>query len=350
MKRRAAGLGLMALPAVAVCALALGSLRHEPRAVAQPRQPTNRPPTKQLVPARCHPPRVARVPWQDAVQAEDHYDERAGHIAIDTIVNPGADAQLRGKFAYGRTSHDLEGEWVVALVRDRPCIPWTEVGRALTDRDGRVMIRAPGTLFASAGRHEVALVVPADGSVALGSVWVLPRGAEVVVFDIDGTLTTGDDQVVQQLLTGAEPQMYRGANHVARAWASSGRQPVYVTGRPYSLQDVSRRWLDDHGFPPGPIRTTDSLSDARTDRAHVGRFKRDYLLDVLARTGVVVAAAYGNALTDVCAYSEAGIAPTRTFIVGPYGGSACDRGAATQAVRTYPAHLMYARQHLLARR
>jgi len=57
---------------------------------------------------------------------------------------------------------------------------------------------------------------------------------------------------------------------------------------------------------------------------------------LLGRTGVVVAAAYGNALTDVCAYAEAGIPPARTFIIGPHAGAACDRSSVTQAVRTYP--------------
>ncbi len=326
--------------------IALGAGQPGPSAAAQPR-----PPTKRAVPRprACPAPRVASAPWLDADRAEDHYDDRARHVAFDVIVNPGADAELRGKFAYGRSSHDMEAEWVVALLRTRACGPWLEVGRARTDGDGRATIRAPGVRLAAPGRHEFAFVVPADGSFALGSVWALRRGAEVVVFDIDGTLTTGDDEVIAELTVGSEPEMYEGANDLARAWASSGRQPVYVTGRPYFLQDSSRRWLEAHGFPPGPVRTTDQMSDSLTNREHVGRFKRDYLRDLLAPTGVVVAAAYGNALTDVCAYAEAGIPQARTFIIGQYAGAACDRSPVTQGVRTYPTHLVWAREHLLGR-
>nr|MBA2320394.1 hypothetical protein [Deltaproteobacteria bacterium] len=53
-----------------------------------------------------------------------------------------------------------------------------------------------------------------------------------VLFDIDGTLTTGDGELIEDLLGDGAPHMRPGASAVAQRWANLGYLVVYITGRP----------------------------------------------------------------------------------------------------------------------
>lgn len=263
------------------------------------------------------------------------------HSAADVIVNPGRSFTLAGKFTYGKHGKDLQGERVRAYMRLERCGQWYEVGDALTDSDGRVSFTLPGRALEAlgTGAYDYALAVPGDGSIAFASVWVVNPGTRTVVFDIDGTLTTGDDEVVQQLLMGWEPEAYEGASELVRAYDRAGYLIVYTTGRPYLLKKISQRWLAKNGFPKGIVRTTDSLSQAVPRFSGVGRFKLGYLRKIMSEAGVNIVAAYGNAYTDVCAYSMAGLDLSRVFIIGKHRGAACKDHGPTQAIATYPQHL-----------
>jgi phosphatidate phosphatase PAH1 len=187
-------------------------------------------------------------------------------------------------------------------------------------------------------------VVRGDQSYAEGAIWILDRETEVAIFDIDGTLTTDDGEVFEELLTGGAPEMHRGAVEVAEYWASRDVQPIYLTGRPYMLDGRSRTWLRARGFPEGPVRTTDHMSEALP--MGVSAFKQSYLVDLKERVGLRLRAAYGNATTDICAYAEAGIYPASTYSIGEHAGEFCPGHPPTVPVPDYSAHLATLRSSL----
>jgi phosphatidate phosphatase PAH1 len=167
----------------------------------------------------------------------------------------------------------------------------------------------------------------------------VPSGRKAVVFDIDATLTTSDTEVFEEILAGAVPEMRAAADQVVERYADKGYFVVYLTGRPYFLDPASRSWLADLGFPRGPIRTTDSVSEALPTEGGVGAHKQAYLEELTDGPGVDLRYAYGNASTDVCAFARAGIAPERTYIIGDHGGEACEGYGPSQALTDYPSHL-----------
>jgi phosphatidate phosphatase PAH1 len=72
----------------------------------------------------------------------------------------------------------------------------------------------------------------------------------------------------------------------------------------------------------------------------VGAFKQRTIEALQQQQGLAIDFAYGNATTDICAYAGASIPTTSTFIIGPNGGQGCDGGAPTQAIKSYPEHLV----------
>ncbi|MEM7607769.1 MAG: HAD family acid phosphatase [Myxococcota bacterium] len=284
------------------------------------------------------------------------------HAVRDAFVPRGQRVRLEGKFAYGPASTDLEGEEVAAFVAVGGC-EFLDLGVAATDSDGRARFDLRVELPVRSAPYAVEMIVLADGSRASGGLYVVPPGP-VVVFDIDGTLTTSDLEMVDGIvihhvgatsealfeLSGSalsraqwrgvldvvfdeDATVREGAVDLAWAYADAGVQPVYITGRPYLYDAMTRRWLSDRAFPPGPLFMAQSMAESIPN---VGAYKRELLLE-LQSDGHEIRAAYGNASTDVCAYEEAGIDASRTFIIGPNAGSAC-RGDATQPLSSFPSH------------
>jgi hypothetical protein len=262
------------------------------------------------------------------------------HSLSDAVAPLGERARMTARFRYGRLGFDLEDEGVGLWVRTGAgaCGDWAQLGRGRTDDEGRVQFDVPGDLFAEPGRYTVAAVVDGDGTRAEGAVYVVAPGQPAVVFDIDGTLTTSDSELFQELFTGSTPDMWPGASDVANLYADAGYLPVFLTGRPESWAGVSRTWLAEMGFPEGVVRTTDDKAQVLPTRGGVGAFKRAVLEDLQARAGLRIVAAYGNAPTDICAYAEAGLPSEHTFIVGPHAGEACDDAAPTQPITDYRDH------------
>lgn len=259
------------------------------------------------------------------------------HGAVDPVVLPGEAAEIYAKFTYGPTSKDLEGERVVMLRSESPvagagCPTLSPHLAAVTDRDG--VVRFPVPAGSAPGRYPFVLGVEGDHTLAEGAVWVVPAAARVVIFDIDGTLTEGDEALVEQILSGHSPPPRAGAAAVAHRHLELGALPIFLTGRLAVLGALTRGWLSEHGFPPGPVITTTSASAAMPTADGVQRFKHETLTRLLER-GVVIERAYGNAVTDICAYARAGIPPEKTFIAGSHGGEACDGGPPTVAVASY---------------
>jgi phosphatidate phosphatase PAH1 len=174
----------------------------------------------------------------------------------------------------------------------------------------------------------VRFTVLGDGTTVSSWLWLLPAGTHVVVTDIDGTLTTSDTQLFQQLLDKNHvPEAYPGARDLTQAHAELGWIVVYLTGRPDFLTQVTRDWLRDLDFAPGPVHLARRAGDVLPTTSGVGAYKQRYL-EELAGHGAVVDFAYGNATTDIDAYLGFGLAPADVWIIGPHAGE-----RATNAIR-----------------
>jgi len=244
---------------------------------------------------------------------------RARHAGRDEIVAEGSSVTIRGKFAYGSISKDLEGETVRLYIDD--CTKWKKVADLTTNSDGRVSLDL-GVL--PVGVYEVRFQVMGDQSLAPATIWVLPEGTHLSVFDIDGTLSTGDGELITEVFVDIFhgtyiPKAYPAAAELTLAHEAINYIPVYLTGRPYWLSFHTRRWLDEGDFAQAPVRLTETNGQSLPSESGVGNFKRGILED-LVESGFVLDLAYGNASTDIYAYLGAGIPASDTWIIGKNAG------------------------------
>jgi hypothetical protein len=282
--------------------------------------------------ADCAAPALPHQPWR---HTRSELTSRAGeprHLADDLVVAAGSRPPLHGKLSYGTLSKDLEDETVEVFMSSDGCST-RRLGTTVTDDDGQVAFDGAAL---PPGFHRYWLVVPGDGTSAEGGIWVVGPSTPAVVFDIDGTLTLDDAELLNDL-TGDGAAAYPNAAAVAQAWADKGYLIVYVTGRPYPLRAMTRRWLDARGFPYGPLFTPGHLRSAIPTADGVGAYKRETFTALLAR-GLRVVRAYGNASTDVCAYAQAGIAPGATFILGASPPDPCAGFPPPHALTGYVGH------------
>ena len=252
---------------------------------------------------------------------------RVAHSAQDVMVKPEDNVTIPGKFAYGRVSKDLEDETVVVFLDT--CDSYEALGTAVTNDDGRTAFAVnPDRVPTNPGVYNITQVVRGDASTVGSRLTLAPAGTRLVVFDVDGTLTSGDGELademkneyLQELYLGKRPpQAYPDAAALTKAWAAKGYLVVYMTGRPYWLAQLTRAWLDAQGCAPGHLHTTDRSRDALPSEGRVGQFKLSYLKQ-LTDTGYKIDYVYGNAETDVFAYAGAGIPLEHTHIIGEHGG------------------------------
>jgi phosphatidate phosphatase PAH1 len=250
------------------------------------------------------------------------------HSAQDLIVKPGGAVTVEGKFAYGSVSKDLEGEPVQLYFND--CTSWRSIGSGDTDSDGRARVRL--TAPTAPGIYGLRMVVRGDSTYTHAYLFVPPAGARLSIFDIDGTLTTSDLELVKDVVTDLfepilhgtyDPKPHPYARELVEEREKRGALPIYLTGRPYWLNQSSRDWLALQRLPAGPLHTTDSTSEAVT---RVAEYKAAFL-NSLSAQGFVLEAAYGNASTDITAYATASIAKSVTYIIGENGGKEGTHGA-----------------------
>lgn len=275
-------------------------------------------------------PVVAAASWNHpAAAAAAVMMGEANHRIHDVILAPGQTDSLVAHFAYGLVDKDLEDEAVELWFRR--CPEWESWGTLTTGSDGRTTFAVPGDL--PAGEYRVRYVVKGDLTTADGVIAVWPPGTQVVVTDVDGTLTTSDWEMFEDLLGGADAEMYADADDAVVTWLLKGYRIFYLTGRPQVLNRYSRGWLHDNNFPFGPQQFAQAESIFPTDES-VGQYKLDRLSQ-LAGMGVAWRVAYGNALTDVHAYGDTPIAKQDTYIIGPNAGA-----EGTQAITGYTDHLV----------
>jgi len=113
---------------------------------------------------------------------------------------------------------------------------------------------------------------------------------------------------------GGEPAAQPGAAEAFAAVTAAGKQLVYVTARGNQFTAATRRWLDDNGFPRGPVRLSPSfitLPGGDTVEFKTGA------ISALSAAGLALSTGVGNRATDVAAYANTRIAADRTFVELP---------------------------------
>ncbi|KAK9824108.1 hypothetical protein WJX72_007801 [[Myrmecia] bisecta] len=195
-------------------------------------------------------------------------------------------------------------------------------------------VPVPDFVYKTPGHYNIIGLLPEDNTYAKGSLFILEPGTQCVVFDLDGTITVGDIEVVtlfaldslagstaasSSLAHNYDLKARKSALHAVRAWAAKGYQPIYLSGRQGSYYNLTLEWLIKHSYPPGPIHLTRTHMPTLPIYYSVGNFKVEYMEGLKAR-GLQIFAAYGNTPTDIRAYASVGIPKERTFIVGPAGG------------------------------
>ncbi|QDG50318.1 hypothetical protein FIV42_06095 [Persicimonas caeni] len=243
------------------------------------------------------------------------------HFARDAVTVTNSGVELQAKFTYGDVSKDMEDEKVRVLLQT--CDGWQKLGEALTDDDGWMQLDYTGAL--EPGVYRVLFQQVADGTYATSKLWVVPKGTKVAIFDIDGTLTTGDEEIFAEVTDDIVdvgdyvPEAYPGGKEISKYYAQRGYLLVYLTGRPYWLAQHSRNWLVDEGMADGVLRLTTTHSDSWPSDSAVGEFKLAELR-LLQAAGLSVDVAHGNATTDISAYIGAGVPKEQIWIIGPHAG------------------------------
>ena len=214
----------------------------------------------------------------------------------------------------------IVGEWV-SVWNWTTADGWAELGRGQTDftDEGTYSINADASAFGTPDGESSRFysILEGAGHCADHGVFAWPPGTQVIVTDIDGTLTLSDDELTTQLGDPTYvPQHYTDAPEMVQAWIAKGYRAVYLTARPHPLRSLTRPWLDDFNFPYGPVSTAPELVFGGT----AADYKADFVNRLQNELGWDVVVAYGNAGSDIAGYEGAGIPKDRTFIIGPNAG------------------------------
>ena len=156
---------------------------------------------------------------------------------------------------------------------------------------------------------------------ALGRVFVWSQDRPVLVVDIDGTVS----QTKTRYLLGNGLDRSKPLPDAASVLGELAERfcVVYLTARPREMAVKTRRWLGDHGFPPGPVLTWDidkyewSATDYKKDR-----------LDDLKDQFDHVTVGIGNAESDHKAYRKRKLLSILIDPDAPAGGAEIERGVA----------------------
>lgn len=249
----------------------------------------------------------------------------ANHRGRDMFYNPGDDVWVMAKFAYGLVDKDLEDE-DIDIYLDRGCgADWEYVDTTRTsdgkqnptvegvaDSGGRVFFKVPQELKLAPGRHRFELVVAGDLSHTSVYVDIVPRGEPIVVSDVDGTLTSSENAEFGALLRGSIPETHDGAPDVLQALADKGYRVMYLTARPEYLLGRTRAFLETHGFPPGIVHTTLTMTGTTGDGARAFKTAE---LQAIGKRGLIPSWGFGNRDSDAQTYTAIGIKPVNHCVL-----------------------------------
>ena len=282
---------------------------------------------------------------------------KPNHRGRDVLANPLSKVWFIGKFAYGAFDKDLKDEKIETWIRYQ-CQQWQKIDTRYSSREkdnktvdlvqddgGRVYVRHD---LSSQGQQttygQIKMLVKGDHSSANFYFDSVKKSQKVVVFDIDGTLTTDDKEMFKQVFTQMflgkyVPKMYKDADKVVNLYAYKGYHIVYLTGRPDWLTKISRDWLIKTPFARGTLHLTDTNAQFMPKKSGVQKYKTDFLNFLKKSAHVDIVAAYGNSTTDIGAYIAVGIPKNKIFIIGKNAGK-----QGTQKIKSYTQHIPYVQQ------
>lgn len=185
----------------------------------------------------------------------------------------------------------------------------------------------PGTAGGSGSSTAVADAESSSGTTAAGG---CVEEFPAIVTDIDETLTLSDGEFSMQLMDGNyDPVEREGGAAMINAYADLGYRVLYLTARSESFvtavteetaREATERWLLEHGYPIGEDTTALVLAPMIVVGEATRTYKGEALMAFQAE-GWRFDYGYGNALTDIGGYEDAGIAKNATFIIGEEAGA-----------------------------
>lgn len=223
---------------------------------------------------------------------------------VDLIAVESDESQtLGGKLAYTAADKDVWDEDVEIFA----CMAgsWQSIARARTDSEGRFQVALTGMRRLPAGMRDLFLHAPGEGSGVRFIAYVAPRGAQVIVTDVDGTITASENAIFKTVLLAND---IAHQPHAPASLAATKLPVVYLTSRGDQYTEVTRQWLARHGFPRGPLRLASSVVTMPGDSTV--EFKTRVLRDLR----VPIAAGVGNRASDIAAYTAAGLSPKQIFV------------------------------------
>jgi hypothetical protein len=235
------------------------------------------------------------------------------HRGFDLVTSADSAIQtLEGWISYTIVDKALEDEDVDVFACRAG--QWRKLGTARTDDEGHFALGLSGASRLPVGMRDLFVSVVGDrtGVAFLG--YVAPAGTPLVVSDVDGTLTSSENAFLETIALGIEPGAQPGAAGAFAAATAAGKQLVYVTARGNQYTTATRRWLDDKGFPRGPVRLSPSFVTLP------GGDTVDYktkAIAALSAAGLALSAGVGNRASDVTAYASTRLATDRIFIELP---------------------------------
>lgn len=180
-----------------------------------------------------------------------------------------------------------------------------------------IVLSATASAFATGCAQLPAVPIPAPSS----------QVRQVVVLDIDGTLTPHDLSVFE-----ARPD----AEKVVAAYLRKGYKIVYVTTRVPGFQSGLAQWLEKHNFPSQPVHIAQTAEERKMPAAFKASILRSY-----TEKGWQLAYAYGDSSTDFLAYMSAGIPQGRIFALKRRGSEVCEGGGFATCLDDWTAHIGY---------
>jgi phosphatidate phosphatase PAH1 len=250
------------------------------------------------------------------------------HRGLDLIATPEVRRQvLTGTIGYGKIHKALEDEDVELFACERGA--WLRLGAARTDDEGEFALALEGNARLGVGMRDLYVSVVGDRSGARFLGYVAPAGTQLIVSDVDGTLTSSEKAFVKTAIAGAYTGAQPGAPAAFGVLAQRGYQPVYVSARGEQFTEATRAFLEAQGFPRGPILLARSVVTVPGSATVAFKTRA---IDNLTRAGLVVAGGVGNRASDIAAYQAVGLPAGRIFIgTGEFAGELAGHLAAGRA-------------------
>ncbi len=148
---------------------------------------------------------------------------------------------------------------------------------------------------------------------------------QMVVFDIDGTLTPHNFHFME---------VRPGAARAVSTFERKGYQIIYLSTRLPFYQSGLRSWLQENGFPDAPLHVAQTQADREDPAAY-----KTAVLEKHAKAGWQLRYAYGDSSTDFQAYASAGIPQSGVFALLRRYNSVCTPGSYRACLRDWNDHL-----------